>query len=207
MSTLRGQPPGRAGLPWLRHRLGLAERAAARLDQKLRILRTEQAAAAAMVARTGPEWHQACREAESWLLKAALVGGQEALCSPPGLSPARVDIDWTTSLGATYPARGGCSVPEPDPGQALVAPAAVVQATRAHARALEAAVEHGAAAAAARAIDAEVATTRQRLRGVQDRWMPRLTEALASLRIDLDETEHAEGIRLRWAADREGGGR
>ena len=65
MSGLRGQPPGRAGLMWLQHRLALAHRAASRLDQKLRILRTEQAAFAMLLERSGLAWEQGCREAES----------------------------------------------------------------------------------------------------------------------------------------------
>jgi V/A-type H+-transporting ATPase subunit D len=189
---------------WLQHRLGLARRAASRLDQKLRILRTEQAAFALLLQRTGPAWEQACREAETWLLRAALLGGQEGVRPPAGLPPAEVRIAWTTALGTTYPAQGTCLVPTPDLRLASVASAALVEATAAHRRALETAVQHAVAATAARAIDAEVVATRRRLRGVQDRWVPRLETALAELRLSLDEAEHAEGIRLRWAVDREG---
>jgi V/A-type H+-transporting ATPase subunit D len=204
MSRLRGQPPGRAGLMWLQHRLGLAQRAASRLDQKLRILRTEQAAFALLVQRTGPAWEQACGEAETWLLRAALLGGQEGVRPPAGVPPAEVRIAWTTALGTTYPAHGNCLVPDPDPHLAAMASAALVEATVAHRRALEAAVQHAVASTAARAIDAEVLSTRQRLRGVQNRWVPRLEAALSELRLTLDEAEHAEGIRLRWAVDRAG---
>ncbi|GAB3258335.1 V-type ATP synthase subunit D [Nocardioides dilutus] len=204
MSRLRGQPPGRAGLMWLQRRLGLAHRAASRLDQKLRVLRTEQAAFALLLQRTGPAWEHACGEAETWLLRAALLGGQEGVRPPAGLPAAEVRIAWTTALGTTYPAHGTCLVPDPDPHLASVSSAALVEAAAAHRRALEAAVQHAVASTAARAIDAEVLATRQRLRGVQDRWVPRLETALAELRLALDEAEHAEGIRLRWAVDREG---
>ena len=203
MNRLRGQPPGRAGLMWLQHRLALADRAASRLDQKLRILFTEQATYALLVARTGPEWEQSCRDADEWLLRAALLDGQAGVRPPAGLSPAQVHVEWTTSLGTTYPARGTCTVPDPDPQHAGVSSAASTEATIACRRALEAAVAHAVASTAARAIDAEVATTRQRLRGVQDRWVPRLAAALAELQLGLDEAEHAEGTRMRWAADRQ----
>jgi V/A-type H+-transporting ATPase subunit D len=204
VSALRGQPPGRAGLLWLRHRLGLAHRAATRLDQKLRILRTEQAAVALLLERTRHSWEQRCREAEIWLLRAALLDGQEGVRPPPGLPPAEVRIDWTTALGTTYPAQGSCTVPAPDPRLATVASAALVQATAAHRRALEAAVAHAVASTASRAIDAEVAATQRRLRGVQNRWIPRLTTAAAELRLSLDELELAEQVRLRRAVDQEG---
>lgn len=204
MNRLRGEPPGRAGLLWLQHRIALADRAASRLDQKLRILFAEQAAFTRLVRQTGPEWEQRSREAERWLLRAALLDGQEGVRPPAGLPPAQVHIDWTTSLGTTYPASGTCTMPDPDPQLAGVSSAASTEAAVAYRRALEAGVAHAVASTAARAIDAEVATTRQRLRGVQDRWVPRLAAALAELRLGLDEAEHAEGTRMRWAADRQG---
>lgn len=202
MTAVRGQPPGRAGLMWLQHRLLLADRAASRLDQKLRLLRTEQVAFALLRERSGQAWEQACRDAEAWLLRAALVGGQEGVRAPAGQPPAEVSITWTNALGTSYPARGTCSTPEPDPRLATVGPAAMVEAAAAYRRALQAATEHAVATTAARAIDAEVTMTQQRLRGLQDRWVPRLTTALAELRLRLDEAELAEHIRLRWAADR-----
>ena len=207
MSRVRGQPPGRAGLMWLHHRLGLAHRAASRLDQKLKILRTEQAAFALLLERSGLAWEQACRDAEAWLLRAALLGGQDGIRPPTGQPPAEVSITWTSALGTSYPSHGSCTSPEPDPGTANVSPAALVEASTAHREALQAAVEHAVATTASRAIDVEVTMTRQRLRGVQDRWVPRLESALAELRLSLDETELAEHVRLRWAADRDRSGR
>ncbi len=204
MSALRGQPPGRAGLMWLHHRLGLARRAASRLDQKLRILRTEQAAFAMLQERTGLTWERRCREADLWFLRAALLGGQEGVRPAPGTSAAEVRIEWTTALGTTYPVRGSCVTPDPDPQLAAVSSAALVEATAAYRRALEAGVEHAVASTAARAIDAEVATTQRRLRGVQNRWVPRLERAADVLRLSLDEAEYAEQIRLRRAVDQKG---
>jgi V/A-type H+-transporting ATPase subunit D len=188
---------------WLQHRLLLADRAASRLDQKLRLLRTEQAAYALLQERTGLAWEHACRDAEQWLLRAALLGGQEGVRPPAEQLPAEVSITWTNALGTTYPAHGSCTTSEPDARVATVGPAAVVETSAAYRRALQAAVEHAVAAAAARAIDAEVTMTRHRLRGLQDRWVPRLEAALVELRLGLDEAELAEHIRLRWAADRE----
>ena len=103
MSRVRGQPPGRAGLMWLQHRLGLAHRAASRLDQKLKILRTEQAAFALLLERSGLAWEQASRDAEAWLLRAAMLGGQDGIRPPAGQPPAEVSITWTSALGNQLP--------------------------------------------------------------------------------------------------------
>jgi V/A-type H+-transporting ATPase subunit D len=61
-------------------------------------------------------------------------------------------------------------------------------------------VRHAAATAAASTVDAEVTATRQRLRAIEDRWIPRLHAALAEVELALDELEHADGVRLRRAA-------
>ena len=204
MARLRAVPPGRAGRIWLQRRLGLARQAASRLDQKLRILRTEQAHAALLLERTRGPWEEQCREAETWLLRAALLGGQATLRPPPCAPLAELSVVWTTSMGTTYPAEATCTTPEPDPGTAPVSSAAVIAATAAYRRALDAAVRHAVAVWAARAIETELATTRQRLLGVQDRGIPRLDAALSERQLALDEADQAEGVRLRWAARRQG---
>lgn len=204
MARLRAVPPGRAGRIWLQRRLGLAGQAASRLEQKLRILRTEQAHAALLLEHTRGPWEEQCREAETWLLRAALLGGQATLRPAPGAPLAELSVVWTTSMGTTYPAEATCTPPEPDPGTAPVSSAAVIAATAAYRRALDAAVRHAVAVWAARAIETELATTRQRLRGVQDRWIPRLDAALREMQVALDEADQAEGVRLRWAARRQG---
>lgn len=204
MATLRGVPPGRTGRIWLQRRLLLARHAASRLDQKLRILRTEQAHAALLLEHTRPVWEERCREAETWLLRAVVLGGQAAV-RPSSTPLADVSLAWTTSMGATYPTDSACVIPEPDPRLATAPSSAVIEATAAYRRALDAAVRQAVAERAAQAIDAEVAATRQRLRGVQDRWIPRLETALTELGLTLDEAERAEGVRLRWAARQQRG--
>jgi V/A-type H+-transporting ATPase subunit D len=202
MSTrIRGAPQGRAGRAWLEHRLGLARHAAVRLDQKLRILRTEQAHAALLLERTGADWEAALREAETWLLRASVLGGGRAAVAPrAGVVDADVTVVWTTSLGTAFPAEARCRCAAQDPRQVPVSSSAAVEAAAAYRRALEVGVRHAAAAAAARALEAEAGRTRLRLRGVQDRWIPRLEVAAHELRLALDEAEQAEGVRLRWAA-------
>lgn len=200
MTAIRGAPQGRAGRAWLEHRLGLARHAAVRLDQKLRVLRTEQAHAALLVERTGSEWETAVREAETWLLRAVLLGGQAAVQAGAGVPDAEVTVGWATSLGTTFPADASCTCPDGDPRVGPLSSSATVESRTAYRRALQAGVRHAAATAAARALDEEAARTRLRLRGVQDRWIPRLEAAAHELRLSLEEAEQAEGVRLRWAA-------
>jgi len=57
---------------------------------------------------------------------------------------------------------------------------------------------------AARVAAAEVVTTRGRLRAIEDRWVPELESALHTLDGALAELERAEGVRLRWAANKQG---
>ena len=68
------------------------------------------------------------------------------------------------------------------------------------AEAIEAAAAHGAAAAACRVIDAEIDDTRRRSRAINDRWIPRLAQALSRVTRSLDETEREETIRRLRAA-------
>jgi V/A-type H+/Na+-transporting ATPase subunit D len=91
-----------------------------------------------------------------------------------------------------------------------VGPQAADPAYRAGAvAALQAGVAHAAAREACRIVDAEVVEARRRLRALTDRWVPRLETALTELTRQLEETERAETVRMRWAIDaaaREEGG-
>ena len=60
-------------------------------------------------------------------------------------------------------------------------------------------MQHAAAAETLRVIEAEVLATRYRLRGIQDRWIPRLEQALAEVTLALEEQELADAARLRLA--------
>jgi V/A-type H+-transporting ATPase subunit D len=63
------------------------------------------------------------------------------------------------------------------------------------------------ASRAVAAIRTEIASTRRQLRALQQRWLPRLDAAHAGLLIQLDDQEHEEHVRLRWAADAARSGR
>jgi V/A-type H+-transporting ATPase subunit D len=187
---------------WLQRRLAVAERGVDLLDQKLRLLHTERQRLSVHAERTGETWRAAAREADEWLLRGALLGGQRGirLAARPGT--ADVDVAWTHLMGVRYPSEARCTPAPPEPGAAPPDNAALVAARDAHRRAVEAAVSHAAAAAAVRVLEGEEAATRRRLRAIEDRWMPRLQQALTQIQLGLEEQEHAEGVQLRWAAAR-----
>jgi V/A-type H+-transporting ATPase subunit D len=192
-------PPGRAGRLWLRGRLQVAQRGLDLLDRKLRILRREHERLALLAQRTGDGWERACGQAETWLLRAALLGGQRALRLSADSSPVEVTIAWRDTMGIRYPAEASCEFGKeaspPLPGTAALDPAAA-----AHRAALAAAVQHAAATAALETVAAEITATSQRLRAIQDRWIPRLQATLAEVELALDESEQADAARLRRAA-------
>ena len=199
MTAPRGIPPGRAGRTWLHARLTTARRAADLLRAKLHVLQGEQQRYHREAGRTAAAWAASCRAAEEWSLRAALLGGRRALLAAVPSEPARVEVVRTLSMGVEHPVtatvRGG------EPAATAVPPgnAALVQAAAASRAALASAAEHAAVTEAVRRLDAEVTATRRRLRAVEDRWIPRLTEALHELEAVLAETELAEGDRLRRA--------
>jgi V/A-type H+-transporting ATPase subunit D len=191
-------PPGRAGRLWLRGRLATAERGLDLLDRKLRILRREQERLRLLERRTGEELRRSCDDADRWLLRAALGGGQRGLRLGTPSERASVTIAWRDTMGIRYPAEASCALPEPSPPPPAAA-AALGPAADAYRAALAAAVAHAAATAAVRVVGEEVAATSQRLRAIQDRRIPRLQAALVELELSLDELEQADNARLRRA--------
>jgi V/A-type H+-transporting ATPase subunit D len=205
MTAIRGLPPGRAGRLWLRRRQAAAERAAELLDVRLRLLHQERERFTLLAERTGEDWERTCLEANRWLLRAALIGHRRAIRLADDGATADVQLHWNTVMGVRYPFAASITPPPPSPTSPSPGTAALVQAAAAIQPALQAAVRHAAAAAALRAIDAELAVTRRRLHAINDRWLPRLAAAATAARLELDEQEQAEAGRLRWAAGRRGG--
>lgn len=187
---------------WLQHRLATAKQGAELLEHKLRILRTERERLALRRARTATAWEDASLEAGTWLLRAALVGGERCVRLSSEQKLADVVIGWEQPMGVRYPAEATCTVPEPSPDAPATGNAALVTARECHRQALQAAVQHAAAEAAVRVLEVEERATRRLLRAIEDRWIPRLQEALAEAQFRLEEEEHADGVRLRWAAGR-----
>jgi V/A-type H+/Na+-transporting ATPase subunit D len=203
-ATLRGMPPGRAGRLWLRHRLAVAAHSADLLEQKLRILAGEEQSFALLADRRAAEWRSSVADLDRWVLRSALLSGENGLRASASRGEATVDIEWRVTMGVRLAADATCVVPTRDPTEAPPDNSALVSAIDAAERTVRAAVDQATAEAALDAVRAEMAATRRQLRAVRDRWIPRLEAAHAALTVALEDQEHDEGVRLRWAANREG---
>jgi V/A-type H+-transporting ATPase subunit D len=105
-------------------------------------------------------------------------------------------------MGVRYPADATCAPPDPSlSGGEVDSNTAVLHARTAYQAALQAAVRHATALAAVRAVQAELATTRHRLRALDQRWIPQLREALGHLELTLEEQEREDDIIRRRAID------
>lgn len=192
-------PPGRAGRPWLTHRLEVARRGAELLGEKQRALLRERSRLEPLLAQTRSEWDQRAREAERWLARAAMLGGERQLDFVLGTSGrlAQVTMSWRTILGVRCPEAAQLELP---PDRELVpagASAAVYCAAKAHRRALEAAVRVGVAECALERVQANLRATTLRRVAIERRWIPAHERALAELELGLDEVEREDGARVR----------
>jgi len=206
MPVARTIPPGRAGRMWLRGRLATAERGRDQLDRKLRILIPERQRLQTRLQLRQEAWSAAYDEAQTWLLRAVLLGGEDAI---RGATPARladVEVTWTSAMGLSYPDDAVVADPAPD-DEATPANAAIVPATQAFRAALLAGARAAAAAEAVARLESEIAVTRRRMRALDKRWLPWLRDALARLELTLEQTEQEDGMRLRRALGASSGGR
>jgi V/A-type H+-transporting ATPase subunit D len=191
---------------WLRRRLATAQRGHDQLDRKLHILLPELQRRRLQADQSQRQWSDACQEADTWLLRATLLGGQDALRNATTPQLTQIEVTWTTAMGVSYPADARLadhtaqpsSQPRtltPLPGNAAIAPA-----TTAFQTALLAAIRTAAAQEAVRRVEIEIAVTRRRLRALDKRWLPSLHEALTHLEMSLEQAEQEDGMRLRRAA-------
>ncbi|MFI8089510.1 V-type ATP synthase subunit D [Streptomyces sp. NPDC086080] len=201
MTAARRTPPGRAGRLRLRHSLDVAERGADLLEHKLRILRTEHDRLLRVAEEAGRTWRDQLSGAETWLLRGVLLGGEPALESAAaGIAPAEVSVGWTVLMGVRLPASVSVSVAPRPATAAAPSNTALVHAEAACADAVRAAAEYAAAHAAAELVGAEVVSTRHRVRALRRHWIPRLREALHRAGLALEQSEHEDAVRRRWAA-------
>ena len=200
-ATVRGQPPGRAGLMWLARRDAVATRGADLLERKLRILLAEEKDYALLEERTRAEWGRAVGELDVWMLRSALVSGQRAVRLAGDGASCQVEVTWQLTMGVRYPTSATCTIREPPASGFTPDNSALREAVPVAQRAIRAGVDHAVASAAHAAVVAEIAATRRQLRALRERWIPRLEMAHRSLLVTLDDQEHDEHVRLRWAAD------
>jgi V/A-type H+/Na+-transporting ATPase subunit D len=191
-------PPGRAGRIWLRRRLSAAERGREQLDRKLRVLVVEQAKLRAVAESYRRQWVGACGEGSDWLLRAALLGGEDALRQATPREPVTVRVTWTNTVGVRHP-RDVAILGDIDAVTAGLGNAALAPAIRAFEQAMTAGVRTAAADEAVRRVGTEIAVTRRRMRALDKRWLPWLREALAERELVLEQAEQEDGVRLRRA--------
>lgn len=199
MTARKHAQPGRAGRLRLRHSLDVAMRGAALLERKLRVLRDHHERLTARRTAAERAWHEALAEAEGWLLRGLLLGGERALETAAVADRAAVTVTWTNSMGVRHPADADCRdarrvAQEADPGNTALAHAAT-----AYRSAVRAAAACAAAQAASRLVGAELDRTRHRLRALSHHWIPRLTAELAAAELALEQAEHEDAVRRRAA--------
>ncbi len=200
-------PPGRAGRLWLRDRLASARRSMELLDRKRQLLRREQSRLAELREETRRNWVTSCAEAETWGLRAALLGGSSEVVSTGATvaGKARVEIAWRNTMGVRHPEDPHCNLPELGPSEAAAANAAVAPAAASYRRALEAGVAYAVADVSFAVLDEELRATERRHRAIERRRVPSLEEALRRLELRLDEIEREERVVTRWAQRRRQG--
>ena len=181
---------------WLRRRLDTAERGREQLDRKLRILIPKRQRLQTRAARRREEWIATHAEAQTWLLRASLLGGQDAIRVATPSELVDVTVLWTSSMGLTYPE--DITLANSGPNQPVLAGNAAVDPA---ATAFQAALLAGARAAAVdeavRRLDAEIAVTHRRMRALDKRWLPWLQNSLATLELSLEQAEQEDAMRLR----------
>jgi V/A-type H+-transporting ATPase subunit D len=195
-------PPCRVGRLWLARRLAIAKHAGELLKQKLAILNHEEQRLAQRAAHGAAEWRRLCAESEMWRLRAAVLSSRRALRIASGGTTACADIEMGFTIGIEHPVSGAVRLKKQQ-DLPVAGSAAVTEAAEAACAAVEAALS-AAVGTALRTVQAEMATTRRTLRAVEQPWIPRLSTALAEVRLELVELEHAEGVRHRWAAQQGG---
>jgi V/A-type H+-transporting ATPase subunit D len=202
-------PPGRTGRLWLRERLAVSDRAANLLEQKRQALLGETSRLRQLAEDTQGRWEAACRGAELWLLRAALVGGErqfDVAAAHVG-GPAEARIVWRSTMGLAYPWEAACVPGPPVELDGFGDASALGFAAAAHRAALVVAVEHAAAARALDLVTRELEVTTRRLRAIERRWIPRLGAALHEVERRLEEQEREAVIRAHRGHPASGAGR
>ncbi|MGW2702777.1 V-type ATP synthase subunit D [Streptomyces sp. NPDC001340] len=193
---------GRAGRLRLRRNLATALRGADLLERKLRLLLERERTARRAAEEAGRVWRERLTEADTWLVRGVLLGGEGALTEAVPTGRARLDVGWATLMGVRHPAAVSWTDPVRSPEETTPPNTALSHAERTYRAAVRAAAEHAVHQAAAELLATEAARTRQRVRALRRHWIPRLRRDLAAVELALEEAEHEEAVRRRWAASR-----
>ncbi|MGW2209713.1 V-type ATP synthase subunit D [Streptomyces sp. NPDC001781] len=198
----RGVATGRAGRLRLRRGLATALRGAGLLERKLRLLLDREATARRAAEDARRVWEEKLADAETWLLRGVLLSGEGALAEAAPADKARVEVRWAALMGVRHPAAVECTTPVRSPAEPTPSNTALAHAETAYRAAVRAAAELAARQAAADLLAAEAERTRRRVRALRRHWIPRLQAELSAVELALEEVEHEEAVRRRWAADR-----
>ncbi|MFJ5032465.1 V-type ATP synthase subunit D [Streptomyces sp. NPDC088560] len=201
----RRAPAGRAGRLRLRRSLATALRGADLLERKLRLLLDRERVERRAAQEAGRAWRERLAEADVWPVRGVLLGGERALAEAVPEDRASVEVRWDALMGVRHPAAMAWSAPVRSAAEPTPANTALAHAEDAYRAAVGAAAEHAAHEAAAELLAAEAARTRQRVRALRRHWIPRLESELSSVELALEEAEHEEAVRRRWAAAHGGG--
>jgi len=176
------------------------------LRRKRRLLRKERQDLEAACERTRARWVERCRDAEAWGLRSAVLGtGRDAAVAAEGLpGRASVEVRWVNSMGVVHARLASVDPVTVDPARAAAGNAALAPAARAYGEALEAAADHAVNQDALRRIEAELAATQRRLRGIERHRIPELEAHLAALELRLEELEREERVAARWVLRQRG---
>ncbi|MGD3110672.1 V-type ATP synthase subunit D [Streptomyces sp. YGL11-2] len=204
MTTAAPPPVGRAARLRLRRSLQVATRGADLLDRQLHLLRTELADLRRAEATARDEWEARVREAETWLLRGLLLGGENALRTASRVSAADITVEWEDTLGVRHPARTAVSPGTAAASNAAPGNTALVHARTAYRAAVATAARYGAAATASRLVEVRMRTTLVRVRALRRHRIPRLQQDLTAVELALEQSEHEDAVRRRWAARRGG---
>lgn len=194
MATNSRAPSGRAGRLWLTHRIDVAERAADQLERKIHVLSMEIARQRAIADAARLTWSDACANARTWAVRAALIAGQESLRNNAS-TPVALTLIWANTIGVRHPV--SAVVERPIPSDQPVATAAMAPAAEAFAEAVRAGVLLAIADATCNALDDARAQTRRRARLLRRRWLPMLAADLQTLELALEQGEQEDHARLR----------
>ncbi|MGX4688057.1 V-type ATP synthase subunit D [Streptomyces sp. JNUCC 63] len=192
--------PGRAERLRLRHSLHTALRGADLMERKLRLLLERERALTRRADEAGRILRERLTEADTWLVRGVLIGGERALTEAAPADRAAVDVEWTVLMGVRHPSAVSWTPPERSLGERTPGNTALAHAETAYRAAVRAAAEYAAARTAAELIAVEAERTRQRVRALRRHWIPRLRRELAAVELALEEAEHEEAVRRHWAA-------
>jgi vacuolar-type H+-ATPase subunit D/Vma8 len=187
---------GRAGRARLEQRLVTAEHGALLLDRKDRILADELERLQLQESRSRQEWERCARDAADWLIRTAALDGRARIASAGPPEQAEIAISWGGSVGVAYPEEVMC---DPPIAPAAGGSSALSFAAAAHRAAVAAGVRYAGVRRAIALVSTELTATRIRRRAIENRWIPRLTSNLSTVRRELDEQELEDTLRLRWA--------